>query len=182
MGREKGKDELSRLLINDSLLPDIFLVRYAQELSRNALLVYLWLNMTGDKKSFDENTVKTQLFWSNILFAVAAVSIALFAASFGKSSKDYGGKPSSPTYSMSAPRRRRASTNTPIGRFCMRSVPVSTCSAPARTDSRAVIKRMAVPPALILISYGLSRSALIITPVSSQSYRLSGTTPPPVSA
>lgn len=58
MGREKGKDELSRLLINDSLLPDIFLVRYAQELSKNALLVYLWINMTGDKNSFDENTVK----------------------------------------------------------------------------------------------------------------------------
>lgn len=58
MGREKGKDELSRLLINDSLLPDIFLVRYAQELSKNALLVYLWINMTGDKDSFDENTVK----------------------------------------------------------------------------------------------------------------------------
>ena len=30
----------------------------------------------------DEHTVKTQLFWSNILFAVAAVSVALFAASF----------------------------------------------------------------------------------------------------
>ena len=30
----------------------------------------------------DEKTVKTQLFWSNILFAVAAVSVALFAASF----------------------------------------------------------------------------------------------------
>ena len=58
MGSDKGKEELSRLLINDSLLPDIFLVRYAQELSKNALLVYLWLNMTGDKKSFNEETVK----------------------------------------------------------------------------------------------------------------------------
>ena len=58
MGSDKGKEELSRLLINDSLLPDIFLVRYAQELSKNALLVYLWLNMTGDKNSFNEETVK----------------------------------------------------------------------------------------------------------------------------
>ena len=30
----------------------------------------------------DEHTVKTQLFWSNVLFAVAAVSVALFAGSF----------------------------------------------------------------------------------------------------
>ena len=58
MGSGKGRDELSRLLINDSLLPDIFLVRYAQELSKNSLLVYLWLNMTGSKVGFDENTVK----------------------------------------------------------------------------------------------------------------------------
>jgi hypothetical protein len=58
MGNEKGKEDYSRLLINDSLLPDIFLVKYAQDLSRNALLVYLWINMTGDKNNFDENTVK----------------------------------------------------------------------------------------------------------------------------
>ncbi|MBR3340242.1 MAG: DnaD domain protein [Clostridiales bacterium] len=55
---KNGNDELSRLLIDDSLLPDIFLVRYAQELSKNALLVYLWLNMTGKKENFDEDTVK----------------------------------------------------------------------------------------------------------------------------
>ena len=59
MKSNKGKEDISRLLISDSLLPDIFLVRYAQELSRNALLVYLWLNMTGDKDSFDEKVVKT---------------------------------------------------------------------------------------------------------------------------
>ncbi len=58
MKSNKGKDDFSRLLINDSLLPDIFLVRYAQELSKNALLVYLWLNMTGKHDSFDENTIK----------------------------------------------------------------------------------------------------------------------------
>ena len=33
---DNGKDEISRLMINDSLLPDVFLVRYAQELSKNA--------------------------------------------------------------------------------------------------------------------------------------------------
>ena len=58
MGSSKGKDDFSRLLINDSLLPDIFLVKYAQDLSRNALLVYLWINMTGKKNSFDESTIK----------------------------------------------------------------------------------------------------------------------------
>ena len=51
MKNGNGKEELSRLLINDSLLPDIFLVRYAHELSKNALLVYLWLNMTGDPEA-----------------------------------------------------------------------------------------------------------------------------------
>lgn len=55
---KNGNEEISRLQINDSLLPDIFLIRYAQDLSRNALLVYLWLNMTGNKESFDEDTVK----------------------------------------------------------------------------------------------------------------------------
>lgn len=45
-------------MINDSLVPDIFLVRYAQELSKNALLVYLWLNMTGKKDNFEDEDVK----------------------------------------------------------------------------------------------------------------------------
>ena len=58
MKSNKGKDDYSRLLINDSLLPDIFLVRYAHELSKNALLVYLWLNMTDKKNGFDENDIK----------------------------------------------------------------------------------------------------------------------------
>ena len=58
MKSNKGKYDFSRLLINDSLLPDIFLVRYAQELSKNALLVYLWLNITGKKESFDEADIK----------------------------------------------------------------------------------------------------------------------------
>lgn len=58
MKSDKGKEDYSRLLISDSLLPDIFLVRYARELSKNALLVYMWLNMTGDKNSFNEADVR----------------------------------------------------------------------------------------------------------------------------
>ena len=58
MKNDKGREDYSKLLINDSLLPDIFLVRYSQELSRNALLLYLWLNMTGDKDCFDEAIIK----------------------------------------------------------------------------------------------------------------------------
>lgn len=58
MKNNKGTEDYSKLLINDSLLPDIFLVRYAQELSKNALLVYLWLNMTDKKNGFDEKDIK----------------------------------------------------------------------------------------------------------------------------
>lgn len=58
MKNNKGMEDYSKLLINDSLLPDIFLVRYAQELSKNALLVYLWLNMTDKKNGFDEKDIK----------------------------------------------------------------------------------------------------------------------------
>ncbi|MCR4702374.1 MAG: DnaD domain protein [Saccharofermentans sp.] len=52
------REDYSRLLINDSLVPDIFLVRYAQELSKNALLLYLWLNMKGMRDNFDEDSVR----------------------------------------------------------------------------------------------------------------------------
>lgn len=58
MSTDRGNEDFSKLLISDSLLPDIFLVRYAQELSKNALLVYLWLNMTDQSNGFDEVTVK----------------------------------------------------------------------------------------------------------------------------
>lgn len=58
MKSNKGMEDYSKLLINDSLLPDIFLVRYAQELSKNALLMYLWLNMTDKKEGFDEKDIK----------------------------------------------------------------------------------------------------------------------------
>ena len=63
-----------------------------------------------------------------------------------------GGKPSSPAYSISAPRLRKAFTSTSIGRCFIRSVPVMTCSSPSVTESRAVVKRIAVPAALMLIS------------------------------
>lgn len=44
------------------------------------------------------------------------------------------------------------------------------------------MKRMAVPAALILISSGIVRSASMITDVSSQSLRFSGSVLPPLSA
>ena len=46
------------------------------------VLISVKSNKSVAADELDERTVKTQLFWSNILFAVAAVSIALFAASF----------------------------------------------------------------------------------------------------
>ena len=46
------------------------------------VLISVKSNKSVEADELDEHTVKTQLFWSNILFAVAAVSIALFAASF----------------------------------------------------------------------------------------------------
>ena len=92
-----------------------------------------------------------------------------------------GGKPSSPTYSMFAPRRRRAFTSTPIGRWHIRSVPVMTC-VPGRTERKAVMKRIAVPAALISMTSGMSVRAFTITSVSSQSDRLQGITSPPARA
>ena len=67
-------------------LPDVpFLVRSGYVFI--CLVVLFVLISVKSNKSvaadeLDEHTVKTQLFWSNVLFAVAAVSIALFAASF----------------------------------------------------------------------------------------------------
>lgn len=50
------------------------------------VILFVGISLKSEKSvaadELDENTVKTQLFWSKILFAVAAVSIALFAASF----------------------------------------------------------------------------------------------------
>ncbi len=50
------------------------------------VILFVGISLKSDKAvpadELDEHTVKTQLFWSNVLFAVAAVSIALFAGSF----------------------------------------------------------------------------------------------------
>ena len=50
------------------------------------VILFVGISLKSNKAvaadELDEHTVKTQLFWSKILFAVAAVSIALFAASF----------------------------------------------------------------------------------------------------
>ncbi len=67
-------------------LPDVpFLVRSGYVFICLVIL-FVGISLKSEKSvaadELDENTVKTQLFWSNILFAVAAVSIALFAASF----------------------------------------------------------------------------------------------------
>ena len=51
-------DEYSELVISQSLLDDIFVVRYLQDLSREAVVVYLWLNMTAGETEFDEESVK----------------------------------------------------------------------------------------------------------------------------
>ena len=67
-------------------LPDVpFLVRSGYVFICLVIL-FVGISLKSEKSvaadELDENTVKTQLFWSKILFAVAAVSIALFAASF----------------------------------------------------------------------------------------------------
>ena len=67
-------------------LPDVpFLVRSGYVFICLVIL-FVGISLKSSKAvaadELDEKTVKTQLFWSNILFAVAAVSVALFAASF----------------------------------------------------------------------------------------------------
>ena len=67
-------------------LPDVpFLVRSGYVFICLVVL-FVGISLKSNKAvaadELDEHTVKTQLFWSNILFAVAAVSVALFAASF----------------------------------------------------------------------------------------------------
>ena len=67
-------------------LPDVpFLVRSGYVFICLVIL-FVGISLKSSKAvaadELDEQTVKTHLFWSNILFAVAAVSIALFAASF----------------------------------------------------------------------------------------------------
>jgi len=67
-------------------LPDVpFLVRSGYVFICLVVL-FVGISLKSNKAvaadELDEHTVKTQLFWSNILFAVAAVSVVLFAASF----------------------------------------------------------------------------------------------------
>ena len=52
-------DDYSELVISQSQLDDIFVVRYLQDLSREAVVVYLWLNMTAKDSEFDEESVKS---------------------------------------------------------------------------------------------------------------------------
>ena len=51
-------DDYSELVISQSQLDDIFVIRYLQDLSREAVVVYLWLNMTAGTGEFDEDSVK----------------------------------------------------------------------------------------------------------------------------
>ena len=67
-------------------LPDVpFLVRSGYVFICLVILfvgISLKSNKAEAADELDEHTIKTQLFWSNILYAVAAVSIVLFVASF----------------------------------------------------------------------------------------------------
>ena len=51
-------DDYSELVISQSQRDDIFVIRYLQDLSREAVVVYLWLNMTAGTGEFDEDSVK----------------------------------------------------------------------------------------------------------------------------
>ena len=54
-----SQDLKNRLLLSDTGIPDIFVAKYAQSLSRDALLLYLWLMMKcGSGASFSEKDVK----------------------------------------------------------------------------------------------------------------------------
>ena len=50
------------------------------------VILFVGISLKSNKAvaadELDEHTIKTQLFWSNVLYAVAAVSIVLFVASF----------------------------------------------------------------------------------------------------
>ena len=53
-----GKEE-NRLVISDTLIPDIFIVRYLPELSRNAVMVYLYCSMEFKGRAFAEQDLKS---------------------------------------------------------------------------------------------------------------------------
>ena len=50
------------------------------------VILFVWISLKSKKSVaadvLDENTIKTQLFWSRIMFVIAAVSIVLFVAGF----------------------------------------------------------------------------------------------------
>lgn len=46
-------DELN-LLINDTMVPDVFVVQYMEQLSKNAVFYYMWIKMNYGNKSFNE--------------------------------------------------------------------------------------------------------------------------------
>lgn len=48
----------SGLIIGDSILPDIFTVRYCQDLGRDAIVLYLWLNMSDSGSGFSSEEIK----------------------------------------------------------------------------------------------------------------------------
>ncbi len=77
--------------------------------------------------------------------------------------------PSASVYSMSAPRRRRASTSGAMGRWRMRSMPSRMMSAPSVAAKNAAAKRIAVPAAPISTRPVRADIACISARVSSQS-------------
>lgn len=46
------------LIISDSILPDIFTVKYCQDLGRDAIVLYLWLNMSDTGSGFTSEEIK----------------------------------------------------------------------------------------------------------------------------
>ena len=48
----------SGLIISDSILPDIFTVKYCQDLGRDAIVLYLWLNMTDPGKGYSQDEMR----------------------------------------------------------------------------------------------------------------------------
>ena len=56
MSDPKGRTEL---LISDTLVPDIFITQYAQELTKDALCLYLWLLMSFGDREFTRENIKS---------------------------------------------------------------------------------------------------------------------------
>jgi SSS family solute:Na+ symporter len=50
------------------------------------VILFVWISLKSNKSVtadvLDENTIKTQLFWSRIMFIIAAISLALCIAGF----------------------------------------------------------------------------------------------------